>query len=178
MIILLIILLALVALVIVIALRPPTFVVERSASVLAPAATVFAQVNDFRLWPAWSPFEKFDPAVKRTYLGPATGTGSVYAWDGNRQAGAGKATITESQPGERIEMKLEFFRPFAATNAAKFTFQPSGSQTIVTWRMSGKCHFMAKAFGLLMNSNKMIGEMFAEGLANLKRVAENSPQPT
>lgn len=36
--------------------------------------------------------------------------------------------------------------------------------------MSGKNGFMGKAFGLFVNCDKMVGEKFEEGFANLKRV--------
>jgi hypothetical protein len=177
MIILFIILLIVVGLIVVIALRPNTFAVERNVAISAPPALLFGQINDFHKWIAWSPFEKFDPALKRTYEGPPAGVGSVYGWSGNRRAGEGRATITTSEANQRVEMRLDFIRPFAATNTASFTFQANGGQTVVTWRMTGKCNFMSKAFGLLMNTDKMCGDMFSEGLANLQRVVAEAQRP-
>jgi len=55
---------------------------------------------------------------------------------------------------------------------AEFTFKPEGDQTVVTWGMTGKTNFMFKAVGLFMNSDRMVGGMFEEGLANLKTIAE------
>ncbi len=111
---------------IVVALQPSDFKVERSATMRAPAPAAFAQVNDFQNWRAWSPWEKVDPALKRQYEGPKAGTGAVYAWQGNKDVGEGRMTITESRPGELVRIKLEFFKPFAATNTAEFSFKPSG----------------------------------------------------
>src|SRR5262245_59060488 len=108
---------------VVVALQPDNFRVERSASMRAPASAAFAQVNDFQNWRAWSPWEKVDPALKRTYEGPKAGTGAVYAWQGNKDVGEGRMTITDSRPGELVRIKLEFFKPFAATNAAEFNFK-------------------------------------------------------
>ena len=58
-----------VVLVIVIAMQPSEFRVSRMASVAAPAPLVFAQVNDFHRWPAWSPWARIDPAMKQSYEG-------------------------------------------------------------------------------------------------------------
>ncbi len=157
---------------VIVAMRPSDFRVERSAVVAAPAPVVFAQVNDLHNWDAWSPFAKLDPAAKQTFEGPRAGTGAALAWAGNRQAGEGRMTITESRPHELIRFRLDFVKPFAVTNTAEFTFTPQGDQTAVTWSMSGRQNFMAKAFCMFMSMDKMVGGEFEKGLAQMKSVAE------
>ena len=159
---------------IVVALQPSEFTITRSATVNAPPSRVFAEVNDFQRWRAWSPWEKLDPNLKRTYDGPATGEGAAYAWEGNGQVGAGRMEITDSTPSEQILIRLEFLRPFAAVNTTVFDFKPQGEQTVVTWTMTGRNSFMGKAFGLLMNMDKMVGGSFEEGLASMKQVVETN----
>ena len=160
------------ALVIVIAMQPATFQVQRAATIAAPPAIVFAHVNDFHKWEAWSPWAKLDPEMKTTYSGEPAGKGAVYAWTGNSEVGEGRMTILESQPGERVEIKLEFLKPFAATNIAVLAFKPEGDGTAVTWTMDGNNTFITKAVGLVMNMDKMIGADFEKGLATLKAVVE------
>jgi hypothetical protein len=157
---------------IIVAMRPGEFRVSRKAAISAPAEVVFAQVNDLHNWQGWSPWEKIDPALKRTFEGPPAGTGASYSWVGNKKVGEGRMTVTESRPNELIQMKLEFLRPFKATNTVEFEFQPEGNQTAVTWSMFGKCNFTAKAFHLFMNCDNMIGGDFEKGLAQMKTVAE------
>ena len=157
-----------------VAMQPDEFTVTRSTTINAPPSRVFAEVNSFQRWRSWSPWEKLDPNLKRTYEGPATGEGAEYAWEGNGNVGAGKMMITESRPSEQISIRLEFSRPFAAVNTTVFDFQPQGEQTVVTWTMTGKNSFMGKAMGLLMNMDKMVGGSFEEGLASMKQVAEES----
>jgi hypothetical protein len=161
---------------VVVAMRPDTFRVARSVNIAAPSSAIFPRVDDFHKWIDWSPYEKLDPAMKRSYEGATAGAGSTYSWVGNSKAGEGRATITESRPGELVRIKLEFFKPFACNNTADFTFQPEGDQTAVTWSLSGKNNFMAKAVGLFMNMDKMIGGQFEEGLAQLKSVSEAAPR--
>ena len=161
-----------VVLIVVIVMQPSEFRVARSSTVSAPASGVFAQVNDFHKWEAWNPWGKIDPAMKQNYEGTPAGTGAVYTWSGNKQVGEGRMTLTESRPNDLIRIKLEFFRPFAATNTAEFTFKPEGGQTIVTWSMSGEKNFMAKAIHLFINMDKMIGGQFEQGLAQMKSLAE------
>jgi hypothetical protein len=165
-----------VAFVIVVALQPKEFRVARSATMSAPPSAVFAQVNDFHKWQPWNPWGKIDPAMKQTYEGAPAGVGAIYTWVGNNEVGEGRMTITESRPSELIGVKLEFFKPFAATNTAEFTFKPEGNQTAVTWSMFGEKNFMAKAIHLFISMDKMIGGQFEKGLADMKAVAEAQPK--
>lgn len=157
---------------IVVATRPSGFHFERSITIAAPAESVFAQVNDFRAWPAWSPYEKLDPHVRKTYSGASTGTGAVYAWSGNSAAGEGRATIVSSDIPSQIKIRLELVRPCAATNAVTFTFDSVPGGTEVTWAMDGRCNFMGKAASLFIDMDKMVGTEFERGLAALKATSE------
>ena len=163
-------------LVVVIATRPTEFRVQRSATISAPAPVVFAQVNDFHKWEAWSPYVKRDPAMKKTFEGAPAGVGAIYTWSGNNEVGEGRTTIIESRPGELIRIKLEFVRPFASTSAAEFVFKPEGERTVVTWALDGRNGFPAKAMGLVMNMDRMIGDDFEKGLAQIKAIAEATPR--
>jgi hypothetical protein len=162
---------------IIVAVQPSEFRIVRSASISAPAPEVFAQVNDFHKWQAWSPWAKLDPAAKATFEGPSAGTGAIFRWAGNKEVGEGSMMIIESRPSEVIRIKLEFLKPFAATNTAEFTFKPEGNKTAVTWSMSGRNNFIAKAFCLFMNVDKMVGSQFEKGLASMKSVAEAAVKP-
>ena len=161
-----------VILAIAIATRPKTFRVERSILVKAPADVVFPYINDFHLWSRWSPFEKLDPNLQRTFSGPDAGRGATYEWLGNREAGQGKMVIKESVPAQRLAIDLFFLKPFKSTSLAEFTFVPAASGTTVTWAMSGNNTTAGKAISLVMSMDKYLGTAFDEGLSNLKRVVE------
>ena len=163
--------------VIIVATRPSEYQVTRSATINAPAAAVFPHVNELKKWEAWNPWGKIDPNMKLTYDGPPSGVGASYAWVGNKDVGEGKATITESKPNEAVRFKLEFFKPMAGVSDTLFTFKPQGNQTVVTWDMSGKNNFIAKAFCMFMNMDKMIGGQFEKGLVDMKTAVEAAPRP-
>jgi uncharacterized protein YndB with AHSA1/START domain len=171
--ILLVLGLVIVALLVVIATRPDTYHVERSLDIDAPAAIVFTSVGDLKNYAEWSPWEKRDPAMKKTFSTATAGVGASYAWEGNKEVGKGKMSITESRPPERLVQKLEFIEPFPATSDVAFDLKPAGNGgTRVTWSMDGKSNFMGKAFSLVMSMDQAVGKDFEEGLANLKRVSE------
>jgi uncharacterized protein YndB with AHSA1/START domain len=156
--------------------RPDEMNVSRSTTIAAPPEAIFKVVNDLHQWDAWSPWSKLDPAMKVSYAGPAEGVGSSYHWSGNSDVGEGTSTIVESKPSEKVGMRLEMVRPMAGSNDVQFTFVPEGTGTKVTWAMHGKVPFIGKVVGLFMDCEKMCGDQFNEGLANLKRVVEAAPR--
>lgn len=163
----------LIGFVVVVARRPDEFAVQREADFAAPPTVVFAQVNDFHAWDAWSPWAKLDPNSVVTFDGAPSGPGAKFAWSGNKKVGEGRMTIVDSKSPEFVKIKLEFIKPFAATNDTLFTFAPRGTGTHVTWRMTGRSPgFMHKAICALMNMDKMVGRDFEKGLANMKQIAE------
>jgi len=159
------------ALVGLIALQPSTFSVERAALIAAPPDLVYRHIHDLRAMDVWSPWVKLDPKLELAYTGPASGVGAGSSWEGP-EMGKGRLTITAVRPPRRIEMELEMIEPMAATNQIVFTLAPEGSATRTRWRMEGSQGFVAKAFGLVMDMDTMVGGEFAKGLASLKALAE------
>ena len=152
--------------------RPDTFSVQRTTTVHAPADKVFALVNDFHRWGEWSPWEKLDPEMKRTFSGTAAGPGSVYEWTGNSKVGAGRMEILQAAPAAKVDIKLDFIKPFEGHNITEFTLAPQGENTQVVWVMHGPAPFVSKLMGVFVSMDSMIGKDFETGLANMKSAAE------
>jgi hypothetical protein len=152
------------------ATRPGTLRVERSTTIAAPPERILPLLQDFRRWMEWSPWEKLDPDMKRTYGGEPTGIGATYAWEG-RKAGAGRMKITQATPF-RVTFDLHFEKPFRASNIGEFTLQSAGGATAVTWSMDGPRPFVSKLMGVFVNMDRLIGKDFEAGLASLKSIAE------
>jgi hypothetical protein len=154
------------------ATRADTFRVERTTGIKAPADKIYSLINDFHRWETWSPFEKLDPAMKKSYSGPASGRGAIYEWEGNSKAGMGRMEITGTSPSSSVTIKLDFLKPFEGHNTAQFTLQPTGDSTNVSWAMYGAVPYMAKLMTMFFDRDRMLGTMFDEGLANLKARTE------
>lgn len=152
--------------------KPDTFRVERTATIKAAPGKIFPLVSDLHKWGEWSPWEKIDPALKRTYSGPESGPGSTYAWEGNKKVGKGRMQITEVSPPSRIVIKLDFEKPMEGHNISDFTLEAKGDSTLVTWDMHGPSPFIAKVMSVFLSMDKVIGKDFEAGLANLKAAAE------
>jgi carbon monoxide dehydrogenase subunit G len=167
-----IVVVAIVAILVYAATRPDDFRVQRSTSIKAPPEKIFALINDFHRWDSWSPWEKMDPAMKRTYSGTASGKGAMYAWQGNSKVGEGRMEIADASPPSKVTIKLDFVKPIEGHNTAEFTLLPDGDSTNVTWVMYGPSAYVAKLIGIFVSMDKMIGNDFETGLDNMKAVAE------
>ncbi|WP_207884005.1 SRPBCC family protein [Pseudomonas sp. 30_B] len=167
-----VVVLAVIVVLVLAASRPDSFRVERTARIQAPPEKVFAFIEDFHRWPQWSPFEKLDPDMQRSFSGAEKGRGAVYAWAGNSKAGEGRMEIIESTPASRVTIALDFFKPFKASNTAEFTLLPRDGGTDVTWAMYGPTPFVAKIMHLFFSMDSMVGKDFEAGLATLKRLSE------
>lgn len=157
-------------------LRPDAFRIERQIMIKAPPEAIFPLLVDLRAWQAWSPWEGKDPALKRTYSGPASGPGAAYAWEGNDAVGAGRMEITDVTVPSRMAMRLDFLRPFEAHNQVLFMLTPAEGAargaTTVSWVMTGENPFLAKVVQVFVSLDAMVGPDFEAGLANLRRTAE------
>jgi uncharacterized protein YndB with AHSA1/START domain len=148
------------------------FEVVRDATIPAPRATVFALLADFHRWREWSPWEDIDPNMQRTYSGPPSGVGAVYEWDGNRKAGAGRMEITSADAPSRVQLALQFLKPFKSSNTTTFDLDERDGGTHVTWRMVGPKTFMTRVMGIFASMDKMVGGDFEKGLARLADAAK------
>ena len=151
--------------------RPDTFQVRRAATIEAAPERIHPLIGDLLNWTAWSPYEKLDPAMKRTYRGGSNGAAVGYAWEGNRKAGKGRIDITRSTPAS-VTMRLQMLEPIACLNVVEFTLAPAGDATTVTWAMRGPARFMSRLLGIFVDIDRLVGRDFEAGLANLKRLAE------
>jgi uncharacterized protein YndB with AHSA1/START domain len=154
------------------ATKPDTFRVRRSASIKAPPEKIYALINDFKRWEAWSPWEKKDPAMKKTFGAVTSGKGATYAWEGNKDVGKGRMEIAESVPSSKIALRLDFEMPFEAHNTVEFTLEPEGGATKVMWTMHGPSNYISKLMQVFVSMDRMVGKDFEAGLANLAAVAE------
>ena len=152
--------------------KPDTFSVQREITINAPPEKIAHLITDFHYWAAWPPRAKLDPAMRRTFAGPANGLGAQYAWQGNDKVGAGRMEITEAARPERTVIKLDFLKPFESHNTTTFTMTPEGDGTRVNWTMTGPSPYVSKVMTVFVSMDRMIGKDFEKGLNNLKTASE------
>ena len=147
------------------------FEVVRETTLAASRAAVYALLVDFHEWRKWSPWEDIDPALSRTYSGPDAGVGATYEWVGNRKAGAGRMEITDAVEPSKVQIALQFLKPFKSSNTTTFELVERDGETHVTWRMVGPKTFMVRFMGVFMSMDKMVGKDFEKGLSRLREAA-------
>ena len=153
------------------ATRPDSFSVERRIVIQAAPDKIHALIADFHRWPDWSPWEKLDPAMKRTFSGTAAGVGAVYGWQGNSEVGSGRMEVKLTTP-DKVSIQLDFIEPFEGHNTADFFLAPKDGGTEVRWVMFGPAPFVTKLMGIFVSMDAMIGKDFEKGLSQLKADAE------
>lgn len=153
------------------ATKPDTFHVERTASIAASPERIQPLITDFRRWTEWSPWEKIDPKMQRTYSGAANGLGAIYEWSGDSSIGAGRMEIVEATP-TLVDIKLDFIEPMEAKNKATFVLTPGLNSTSVVWSMDGPMPYLTKVVTVFVSMDALLAKDFEQGLADLKAAAE------
>ncbi|HTE42614.1 MAG TPA: SRPBCC domain-containing protein [Steroidobacteraceae bacterium] len=152
--------------------KPDTFSIERSVKIDAPLAVVYSFIDDFHRWTAWSPWEKMDPGMKRTYSGAEKGVGAIYAWEGNSQVGQGRMEITEANNVTRVALNLDFVTPMETKNKVEFQIGGYNEGSELTWRMTGPSPYISKVMQVFVSMDALLGKDLEAGLADLKAAAE------
>lgn len=162
----------LVVLVVITIIQPSEYRVSRTLTMAAPAQDIFAQLNDFHRWEAWSPWAKLDPAAKTSFEGPSAGKGAIFAWSGNSKVGEGRMTLIESTPDSLVRTRTDFVKPFVGSSYSEFKLHPEGNRTTVSWTMFGQNDFIGKAMCLVISMEKVLGGEMEKGLAGIKALVE------
>ena len=78
------------------ATKPNTMRVDRTTTINAAPEKIYPFLSDFHRWTSWSPYERVDPAMKKTYSGAPSGKGAIYEWSGNSDVGQGRMEIIDT----------------------------------------------------------------------------------
>jgi len=155
-----------------VATRDGKFRYERSGLINSPPEKIFPYISDFKKGGTWSPYEKKDPGMKKTFSGQDGQVGSVMEFDGSRDVGSGRLEILKIVPNEEVDIKLTMTKPFHAENLVQYRLTRETSGTRFSWAMSGDGGFMGKLIAMIIDCEKMVAGEFSIGITNLKSVVE------
>ena len=156
-------------------LLPRQIHVERTATLAAPPAVVYAQFNGFRQFNKWSPWAELDPKTVYTFDGPETGAGAHMTWkSAMKNVGAGEQRITEALRNEYVKTDIHFGDQGLAQSEARFA--RAGAGTRVTWIFTSDLggNPIVHYFGLMIPGG--VGRDYDRGLSRLKTLVEGMPQ--
>jgi hypothetical protein len=159
-----------------VAMQPADYKISRSISIDASVERIFPYLNNSKLGDQWGPWKEVDPQAQMLMTGPEEGVGAKTSWDSKGQLGTGSAEIVESVPNQRVGIKISYQKPMVMEQLAEYSVVPQGSGSVVTWSVVGKNTFPARVACVFMNMDKVVGGMFEKGLANLKKLVEESKQ--
>jgi hypothetical protein len=151
--------------------QPDSFRVQRAIAINAPPEKLVGILSDLRRGGDWSPYEKKDLAMKKTFSGPASGPGAKLEWDGNKDVGAGTLTVKDVTPS-KVTLNLNMTRPMTANNIVEYSLAPQGNATNMTWALHGPMPLISKVMCVFMSLDKMVGGDMERGLKDLKALAE------
>lgn len=163
------------ALLLYIAMKPDNFHFSRRTLIHMPAEAIFPYGNNFKKMNLWNPWMRMDPNIVIMEEGPAEGVGAVTRWKGNKEVGAGTATIIASVPNKIVRISLQYQEPFVGSSISTLELEPEGAETRVTWSNDGKSSFMMRAMSLFFDMDKMMDSLLDRGLADLKTQVEAAP---
>ncbi|NOU47041.1 MAG: hypothetical protein HOO86_08270 [Bacteroidales bacterium] len=135
--------------------------------------TVFRQVNNYKNWRSWSPFELGDPQMKSEYSGPESGKGAIYSWT-SEEMGDGNMTILQSEPYKFIQSRLEMGSSGTAFDEWNFNESGAGTEVIWTLRLKDLSYPFGRYFGAFLKSIMQPNQ--EKGLKRLKEVTEAFPE--
>ena len=148
--------------------------VERSIEIDRHRDTVFNYLVMLKNQDDYSVWSSMDTSMKHTYTGVDGTVGFISAWESaGKTLGKGEQEIVAIQPGERIDYKLRFIKPFKAESDVYLITEHSGEgKTLIRWGISGRMNYPFNVMLLFMNMNESLGEDFSKGLEHLKNIIE------
>ena len=152
---------------------PRTVHVERAVVIDASPAAVYDVVSSMRRFNEWSPWLERDPNARYEYGGPDSGVGSRMSWSSEQSdVGSGSQEIVAVVPERSVTTRLDFGAEGQAD--AQIVIEPQGSASKVTWSFGANFEddYLGRYFGVMMDG--LLGPDYEKGLANLKRVVEQS----
>lgn len=151
------------------------YIICREVVISRPVDEVFDYLRYLRNQENFSKFVMIDPNKKTDFRGRDGSVGSVYAWEGNQQAGKGEQEIKAIHPGQLIDIEVRFERPFKSIARTPIaTERITETQTKVTWGMEVRSKYPVNLMTAMMAG--VLGKDLEVSLATLKRILETRKQ--
>jgi hypothetical protein len=153
--------------------RPGQFHYERNGVINASADKIFPYLSSFKEGAAWSPYEKKDLQMKKIFTGTDGQVGATMAFEGNKEVGSGKLEMLKIVPNEVVEIRLTMLEPVRGESLVQYKLTPVDGGTQFSYSMSGESGFLGKLMSTVIDCEKMVGDDFSIGIANLKTLVES-----
>ncbi|MDP4239579.1 MAG: SRPBCC family protein [Bacteroidota bacterium] len=150
---------------------PKEFDFEKSITINAPIDTVWEHVNSLSALDKWSPWNDYDPEMKKSLTGRDGTVGAMQNWESNI-VGSGSQSITNIDKPSLFETELKFYKPHKSQGKAYIKLVYEGRLTKVTWGMTTRMPYPMNIMILFINVEKSMGKDWNKGLLKLKEQSE------
>lgn len=154
---------------------PSQWRIERSITINASPERIYPLIANFQTeWPKWSAFDAAYTDSIYTSSGSQEGVGATRSWTSEKM-GNGFQTIVKANPQEGIEFELTM-ENYGTKMVGTIAFSPVEGGTLVRWIDVGETgnNPIMRWMGFFMD--RMMGDMLAQSLQNLKNLAESAPE--
>ena len=152
---------------------PKDFTYEKSIKINAPIDSVWIYTSSLSGLDKWSPWNDYDPAMKKVWTGVDGTVGAKQSWESDvENVGVGSQTIVNIQAPNLFETDLHFIKPFESKSNAYVKLVDDNGVTDATWGFSGSMPYPFNLMNLFMDMEKDMGKDWDNGLAKLKKLAE------
>ncbi|UKN02358.1 SRPBCC family protein [Paracrocinitomix mangrovi] len=143
----------------------PKIFVEKSIYIDKSPSEVFPLINDFSVWPTWSPWLITEKGVKVNVRDDK----KFYEWSGDL-VGSGNMMIIDEKENDFIDCDLQFIKPFKSKAKTSMYVKAEGNGTLLRWTMNSSLPFFMFFFKKMMQN--LIGLDYERGLKMIKDLAE------
>ncbi len=148
---------------------------ERSIVVDKNLEDTYHFISSIETQDSWSKWANLDPNMKKQYIGTDRTVGFISKWDSDhKNVGSGEQEIKKLVPNEKVETEMRFLKPFKSVAHGYFTTTAvNENQTKVAWGFKARMPYPFNLMMVMMNMEKMLGNDFEEGLANMRKKIES-----
>jgi hypothetical protein len=165
---------AIIALILIVALFVSNDVkYEKSISIDAPIDSVWLNVGSLSAVDKWSPWNDYDPNMKKSMTGTDGTVGAMASWESDvEEVGKGSQTISKIEAPTLLETDLKFYVPYESEAKGYIKLTPEGSGTKVTWGFQSEMPYPFNVTKLIINMEDMMEKDWNSGLSKLKALCE------
>lgn len=147
---------------------------EKSITINSPINQVWESVNSLEDLDKWSPWNDYDPNMKKEITGVDGTIGAKQSWDSEvDKVGKGEQTIVKIEPPYLFKTDLKFYVPYESEANGYIKLAEDGNSTIVTWGFQSEMPYPVNLMKLFMNMEEMMDEDWNLGLSKLKQLCES-----
>lgn len=153
-----------------VATKDGNYEVQSSRVINAPAPLLFREVADFENWKTWNAWQDIK-GIDMKVTGEGRGEGAGLTWQAD-DIRDGRINNTAVIPYNSIEQEIVMQTIIGeADGILKWTFEPEGEQTRVTWRLEGEQSFKEKLAFTVQDEDlsELFQPVFEQSLENLEQ---------